>query len=425
MPGHLAFPGGGLEDADEPQRDGALARCASRELREETGIEIEPARWRAVGARVTPPMFAARFDARFFLAEVPAETAPPDVVPSPEEIESLAYVRPGDVVTTWEAGGTLVAPPVLALLREIDLARPEDAEALAAVIRSANVREEGQPRIELVPGIWVLPVATLTLPPATHTNAWIPGAGSFLIVDPGSDDDDELSRLLRVVDRRRREGGGVPQAVLLTHHHGDHVRGAARIASALGVPVRAHAETLKRLDLAGVRADALDDGDVLDLEGQTARVLHTPGHAPGHVALHLREREALLAGDLISGLSTILIDPRDGRMGPYLQSLRRVAALGCRTVLPAHGPSLPGDSIPKLVEHRLEREVRIRDLLASGPVDLDKLAVAAYRDVPGMPVALTRLQCLSHLLHLEERGEARRNELGESWEIVDTSGERR
>jgi glyoxylase-like metal-dependent hydrolase (beta-lactamase superfamily II) len=217
----------------------------------------------------------------------------------------------------------------------------------------------------------------------------------------------------------------VPQAVLLTHHHGDHVRGAARIASALGVPVRAHAETLKRLDLAGVRADALDDGDVLDLEGQTARVLHTPGHAPGHVALHLREREALLAGDLISGLSTILIDPRDGRMGPYLQSLRRVAALGCRTVLPAHGPPLPGDSIPKLVEHRLEREVRIRDLLASGPVDLDTLAVAAYRDVPGMPVALKRLQCLSHLLHLEERGEARRNELGESWEIVDTSGERR
>lgn len=426
MPGHLAFPGGGLEDADEPHRGGALERCASRELREETGIEIEPARWHAAGARITPPMFPVRFDARFFVAETPAGTGVPEDLPSPDEIESLAYLRPGAVVGLWESGEALVPPPVLALLREIGVKAPRSAEACAAVIRDANAGEERQPRIELVRGIWVVPLATRTLPPATHTNVWIPGAASFAIVDPGSDDEEELSRLLRVVDRRRREGGGPPAAVVLTHHHGDHVSGAARIASALDVPVRAHADVLRRLDLAGVRAEALADGDALDLGGESAHVLHTPGHAPGHLALHLPARDVLLAGDLISGMSTILIDPREGSMSLYLQSLRRVAALGCRTVLPAHGPPLPGRSIPDLLEHRLQREDRIRDILASGPSDLDTIARTAYRDVPEMPVVLTRLQSLSHLIHLEERGEARRgDDSGESWESVDTTVDRR
>src|SRR5258705_12522933 len=55
MPGNLAFPGGKLEAEDEPEREGAFARCASRELREETGLDIPPSAWPVAGGRPPPP----------------------------------------------------------------------------------------------------------------------------------------------------------------------------------------------------------------------------------------------------------------------------------------------------------------------------------------------------------------------------------
>jgi len=415
MPGNLAFPGGRLEGSDGPPDGGGLERCASRELFEETGVEIAPDRWRAAGARITPPMFPLRFDARFFLAEAPEGMTLPETLPSPDEIESLDFFHPAGVVESWASGRALVPPPVVPLLRA--LGEPHDGvDALVARTREVNAGEERHPRIEFVPGIWTLPVATRTLPPATHTNAWMPGRGRFAILDPGSDDESEVERLLGVVARHRRETGSEPLAVVLTHRHDDHVAGARQVAKALALPVKAHADTLARVDLDGVRADELKDGEVLDLGGETMTALHTPGHAPGHLAFHLPDRSVLLAGDLISGLSTILIDPVEGHMGLYLDSVRRVAGLGCRSVLPAHGPPLPGKSLEKLVAHREERERRIRALLTADPRPLDEIAREAYPDAPEVPVVLKRTQTLAHLLEMERRTDARRSDTeGLAW----------
>jgi len=421
MPGNLAFPGGKLEDSDGPPDAGGLERCASRELLEETGVDIAPDRWSAAGARITPPMFPLRFDARFFLTEAPEGLALPDTLPSPDEIESLDFFQPAEVVEGWESGRARVPPPVLPLLRA--LREPhDDVAALVKRVREVNAGEERHPRIEFVPGIWTLPVATRTLPPATHTNAWMPGLGSFAILDPGSDDEGEVERLLEVVARHRRETGSEPVAVVLTHHHDDHVAGARQLATELALPVKAHADTLSRVDLTGLRVEELKDGDVVDLGGETMTALHTPGHAPGHLAFHLTERSALLAGDLVSGLSTILIDPVEGHMGLYLESVRRVAKLGCRSVLPAHGPPLPGKALEKLVTHRLEREGRIRALLTAQPRPLHEIAGEAYPDAPEVPVALKRPQALAHLLEMERRGEAQRSDAeGEAWIRTDGS----
>ena len=144
--------------------------------------------------------------------------------------------------------------------------------------------------------------------------------------------------------------------------------------------------------------------------------LLTPGHAPGHLAFHLPDRSALLAGDLISGLSTILIDPVEGHMGLYLESVRRAAELGCRTVLPAHGPPLPGKSLGKLLAHREKWESRIRDLLTPDPRPLDEIAGEAYPDASDVPLVLKRFQALAHLCEMERRGEARRADVeGLAW----------
>jgi glyoxylase-like metal-dependent hydrolase (beta-lactamase superfamily II)/8-oxo-dGTP pyrophosphatase MutT (NUDIX family) len=422
LPGHLACPGGAVEPRDRPHEPGAFERCASRELAEEAGIRIEPERWLAAGERVTPPMFPVRFHTRFFLATIPRDTLPPDPPPAPDEIESLRLARPATVLDEWAAGRALIPPPILPILRELAEAGGASPGELALRIARANAEEQRAPRIEFVPDLWVLPVRTATLPPATHTNVWMPGGTRFVIIDPGATDPAERQRLLDVV-ARRRDLRHEPLAIVLTHHHQDHVGGAADIASRLGLPLRAHPATLEALR-ARARIPAglgtpLGDQDEIDLDGVRLRALHTPGHAEGHLAFEVVARGQLIAGDLVSSLSTILIDPEHGDMDAYLASLARVRDLGCRTLFPAHGAPLPARAVDELIEHRRERERRVLSRLGRNGVGLAEIAAGAYEDVDGIPVALAELQTRAHLAALERRGRVRRADaLGRAWSLA-------
>jgi glyoxylase-like metal-dependent hydrolase (beta-lactamase superfamily II) len=201
--------------------------------------------------------------------------------------------------------------------------------------------------------------------------------------------------------------GGSADAVVLTHHHRDHVTGAGVVAAALGVPVLAHADTLARLSALGDGVATLEikDGDVLDLDGLTLRAVHTPGHAPGHLAFFEAERRLLLAGDLVSGLSTILVGLADGDMDAYLDSLRTCAALDPKFVLPSHGPPLPGKVFAATLAHREARELLILEALSDGaPRPLAAIAEAAYAATPEAPPFLRELQTRAHLDRLVRCG---------------------
>lgn len=412
MPGHLAFPGGGLDAADRPREPGAFARCAAREVREETGLDLEVDGLAAAGTRVTPPMFPVRFHTEFFVAEVGTDV-PGELDPPSPENESLAFETPAAVLERWRRGEVRVPPPTLPILRL--LAEDPAADGLAGRVAAANELEETTPRIEFVPGVWVVPVRTLTLPPASHTNVWLVGEERFALVDPGCGVDEEIERLLRVVERRRA-AGGEPAAVVLTHRHQDHTAGAVRVAAALGVPVAAHRGVLELL--AGARrTEPVGDGDVVDLGTTTLRAHATPGHAPDHLAFEVEGRGLLVSGDLASGLSTILVNPDDGDMEAYMDSLRRVAAMErITTLLPGHGPPLPRRAVERLVRHREQRDARVLAAVGAAATPLDDIAAAAYDDVPDVPLPLAARQALAHLLRHERRGAVRRcDPAGRSW----------
>ena len=400
MPGNLVFPGGVLEPGDG-EGEARWRRAASREVAEETGLAVSPEAWRDLGERVTPPLFPVRFRTRFFLTELLEETAP-GPPPSPQEIESLGFHRPGQVLQDWEAGRAMVPPPVLPLLRALAEA-PGDAEHLAERLREVNAGEARTPRIEFLPDVWMLPLRTDTLPPATHTNAWMPGRARFVVLDPGTADPQELDALARAVERRRREGA-VLEAIVLTHGHPDHASGAGQAAELLGVPVRAHAAVLEALPLGSWTGAPLAEGDVLDLGGLHLATLETPGHAPGHLAFHLPELQAAIVGDLLSSLSTILVDPEEGDMDAFLASLARVGTLRCRTLLPAHGGPLPGRALDDAIAHRRARAQRVADAVHGGATSLRAIADAAYADTPEAPTVLRDRQTLSHLRALERAG---------------------
>ena len=414
MPGNLAFPGGKLEPQDEPGRAGAFERCASRELREETGLDIPPTAWRPAGERTTPPLYPVRFRTLFFVAELPQGGALPDSPPAPDEIESLTFADPGAVLADWESGSSLVPPPLLPILRRMQLVNPGDVGVLAASIAGVNKDEDANPRIEFLPGVWVLPVKTRTLPPASCTNVWMPGGRRFLVIDPGSAEPGENARLLAVIGKRVAQGDAV-EAIVLSHHHRDHVSGVGTIAAALGVPVLAHEKTLARIPALpdGVATRSLRDGDTLDLDGMTLDVVHTPGHAPGHLAFFDGARRVLIACDLVSGLSMILVGSEAGDMDTYLDALRRVAALDPKVVLPSHGPPLPGKALAAAIAHREQREAGIVEVLADGASrDLATIATAAYADTPQAPAFLRELQTRAHLERLVRCGRVEKQDDG-------------
>src|SRR5699024_1360001 len=133
-------------------------------------------------------------------------------------------------------------------------------------------------------------VRTPTLPPATHTNTWIVGEGELTVVDPASPWEDEQRRLEQALRARMARGERV-QRILLTHHHADHLGGAVALQRALStpddpLPIAAHPETT-RLIAGQIHVDIELEGELpLSCGGRTLWTRFTPGHAPGHLALH-------------------------------------------------------------------------------------------------------------------------------------------
>lgn len=124
-------------------------------------------------------------------------------------------------------------------------------------------------------------------------NVWVLGDDAeCLVVDPAHD----LDAVTALVAGRR------VVAVVLTHAHDDHCSLAPAAGARLGAPVHLHPadEPVWRLTHGDLRWDTdLSDGDVLRVAGEEVHVLHTPGHSPGSVCLHVPSLGTVLTGDTL------------------------------------------------------------------------------------------------------------------------------
>ncbi|MFG3202026.1 MBL fold metallo-hydrolase [Streptomyces sp. NPDC048192] len=235
------------------------------------------------------------------------------------------------------------------------------------------------------------------------TNTWIvaePDSDLAVVIDPGPLDDGHLRT---VVDTAEKAGRRIA-LTLLTHGHPDHAEGAARFAELTGTRVRALDPALRLGD------EGLAAGDVITVGGLELRVVPTPGHTADSLCFHLPADRAVLTGDTILGRGTTVVAHPDGRLGDYLDSLRRLRSLtvddGVHTVLPGHGPVLEDaqGAVEFYLAHRAHRLAQVETAVEDGHRTPAEVVAHVYADVDRSLWPAAELSVRAQLDYLSEHG---------------------
>lgn len=235
------------------------------------------------------------------------------------------------------------------------------------------------------------------------TNTWLvsePGSELAVVIDPGPLDDGHLRNVMAAAEAAGKRVG----LTLLTHGHPDHAEGAARFAELTGTAVRALDPALRLGD------EGLAAGDVITTGGLELRVLPTPGHTADSLSFQLPADGAVLTGDTVLGRGTTVVAHPEGRLGDYLDSLRRLQALTAggviNTILPGHGPVLADakGAVEFYLAHRANRLAQVETAVEAGHATPAEVVAHVYADVDRSLWPAAELSVRAQIEYLREHG---------------------
>ena len=254
------------------------------------------------------------------------------------------------------------------------------------------------------------------------TNSYLVGDANtgYIAIDPGPADADHLARL-------HAAAGGDIRMIVCTHSHPDHSPGAKPLQALCEAGGQSKGQSkppiLGLASLPTARADSafapdrslshhalltlVSTGPEVDTT-HTLKVIHTPGHAANHLCLVLLEDGLLFSGDHILNGSTTIVNPPDGNMNAYLDSLDLLSA-ACDAhdigfILPAHGYVLgeAKSAIAQLKAHRLKREAKVLAVMQANPSGtLDDWVPLAYDDVHERVWPIAKRSLLAHVERIQ------------------------
>ena len=250
------------------------------------------------------------------------------------------------------------------------------------------------------------------------TGTYIVGRGKVAVIDPGPADPAHIDALTHALHNES------VTHILITHTHRDHSPGTAELQRRTGAPSFAFGP--HPLPQGGPAVEEggdhdfqpdrlLRDNDMVQGDGWSLSVLHTPGHISNHLCFALEEEQALFTGDHVMGWSTTVISPPDGNMTDYYASLHKLLQRNEQRYYPTHGAPIdhktighsPQDFVRALIGHREHRERQIIECLKPGPQTIPQMVQTMYADVPPYLHFAAARSVLAHLIHMVGDGRVR------------------
>ena len=263
------------------------------------------------------------------------------------------------------------------------------------------------PYTELAPGVRRIVAPNPSMMTGPGTNTYLFGKREIAVVDPGP-------RLRVHIDDIVRRATAPIRWILATHTHPDHSPGVSLLAGKTGAEVLGlPAPQGEHQDMSFRPTRILNDGDKLETDEFVLGAVHTPGHASNHLCFRHAATNWILTGDHVIDGSTVVINPPDGNMSHYLESLRKVQALRPAALLPGHGERIddPDRLIDWIIDHRLEREAKVLAAVrANAGLSTRALVPIVYADVPPNLYAWAERSLLAHLEKLERDGVIERSD---------------
>jgi len=249
------------------------------------------------------------------------------------------------------------------------------------------------------------------------TNSYLVGdaATGYIAIDPGPNEPEHIDRLWRMA-------GSDIRIILCTHSHPDHSPGARPLQAlcankppiiglASKPTARAASEFTPDREIADGEEVFVESNRNGDGVRHTLRAIHTPGHAANHTCFVLVEDALLFSGDHVLNGSTTVVDPPDGDMTDYIESLDKLIATceqyGIDFILPAHGYVLgfAPKAIAHLKSHRLAREAKVIAAMRAIPQgSMEDWVKLAYDDVPPRIWPIAQRSLLAHVQRIEALG---------------------
>lgn len=175
--------------------------------------------------------------------------------------------------------------------------------------------------------------------------------GEAIVVDAGCSTESEFQELLDFVHSQNL----TVKCLINTHCHIDHILGIDKLKKQFGVKAYAHFDDFPLLQMAPAHAmmfglyletvpaidETLSHGDLIELNGDSLKVIHTPGHSRGGLCFYAEQERFILTGDTLFNLSIGRTDLAGGNYETLIKSIREQLMVLPDDVIvyPGHGNS--------------------------------------------------------------------------------------